>query len=462
MVIAADTRAQKLGIHPGMAVAHAQAMLPDLRIEEADPAGDEAALQRLAAWCLRHVSPLAAPCADGVFIDVTGCTHFFADGEAGLLAQLGGRLIQAGFSARAAIAGTPGAAHALARHGDVTISQPDCATTVFAKLPACALRLPDEILQALRRLGFETIGQIMDAPRAPLAKRFGTAVLGRLDQLLGRVAEPIEPVLVPEMPRARLGFPDPIATPDDLARAIRLLCDSLCEKCLQRGLGVRQLDLVFSRVDGESPVLRIGTAAANRDPAHLARLLVEKLESIDPGFGIEHMRLTASLTDRLGARQSLSDLCADTQGDLAGLIDTLANRLGAHKVFCLAPVESDVPERSLRRISPLARAHGGWPDNLPRPPRLLTPPQPITVVSLLPDHAPRHFVWRRRPYRVHRADGPERIFGEWWKSDAEISAVRDYFSVEDSAGQRFWLFRKGDGENKQTGEMRWFLHGLFA
>ncbi len=466
--MAADPRAQALGVTPGMAVAHAQSMLPDLRVEDADPAGDEAALHRLAGWCLRHISPLAAPCDDGVFIDVTGCTHFYAngadDGETALLDHLTGRLTQASFAARAAIADTPGAAHALARYGNIAIAPHGSPPKIFAHLPAAALRLTDETLQTLRKLGFETIGQIMAAPRAPLAKRFGTTVLGRLDQLLGHAAEPIEPILIPEIPRARLGFPEPIATPENLARAIKLLCESLCDKCLQRGLGVRQLDLVFARVDGANPSLRIGTASANRDPKHLARLLIEHLETIDPGFGIEHMLLTASLTDKLGARQNLSDLCTETSaGELAGLVDALANRLGQQKIFRLAPVESDVPERSTKRISPLSRSRNcTWPENLPRPPRLFTPPQNIIVVALLPDHAPKHFIWRRRPYRVQRADGPERIFGEWWKNEAERWAVRDYFSVEDTIGQRFWLFRRGDGEHKHTGDLTWFLHGIFG
>jgi protein ImuB len=63
---------------------------------------------------------------------------------------------------------------------------------------------------------------------------------------------------------------------------------------------------------------------------------------------------------------------------------------------------------------------------------------------------------------VRRADGPERVFGEWWKSDAELVAVRDYFQVEDDAGERFWIFRAGDGEHATTGSQGWFMHGIFA
>ena len=64
--------------------------------------------------------------------------------------------------------------------------------------------------------------------------------------------------------------------------------------------------------------------------------------------------------------------------------------------------------------------------------------------------------------RVKRADGPERVFGEWWKRDPELEAVRDYFRVEDDAGERYWVFRAGDGEDPLTGSQRWFLHGIFG
>jgi protein ImuB len=449
-----------------MAVAQAQAMQPGLRIEEADPAGDAAGLKRLAGWCLRHVSPLAAVSRpDGVWIDVTGCTHLFG-GETALLSMLVGRLTQAGFGARVAVADTPGAAHALARFGGaaLAVDAPGGARVSLAPLPVAALRLPEECVLALRRLGFATVGEVMKAPRGPLAKRFGGEVLRRLDQALGNAPEPIEPLLVPEIPRVRMGFLEPIATPDDLARAAGLLTEQLCEKLLQRGLGARQLDLVFARVDGVSQVVRVGTAAATRDAAHLTRLLVQKIETVDPGFGIENVCLAASFADVLGARQVLSDMCTEGAGaDLSALVDALANRLGAEKVFRLAPVESDVPERSVRRVGPLVRGDGlGWPASLPRPPRLFSPPQVVQVLALLPDHAPKNFVWRRRPYRVRRADGPERIFGEWWKGADETWAVRDYFTVEDEAGRRFWLFRRGDGEDFSTGDLRWYLHGLFG
>jgi protein ImuB len=80
----------------------------------------------------------------------------------------------------------------------------------------------------------------------------------------------------------------------------------------------------------------------------------------------------------------------------------------------------------------------------------------------LPDQPPRRFSWRGRTYRVARADGPERVHGEWWKHSGEADAVRDYFQVEDEAGQRFWLYRRGDGFDPRTGDLSWHMQGLFA
>jgi protein ImuB len=115
------------------------------------------------------------------------------------------------------------------------------------------------------------------------------------------------------------------------------------------------------------------------------------------------------------------------------------------------------------RVAPLSEPVGaGWPDHWPRPARLLPRPEPIETLALLPDHPPVSITWRGIRRKVARADGPERVFGEWWKRDAELIAVRDYFRIEDEAGERYWVFRAGDGENVETGSHRWFLHGVFG
>ncbi len=144
------------------------------------------------------------------------------------------------------------------------------------------------------------------------------------------------------------------------------------------------------------------------------------------------------------------------EGDLAPLVDMLGVQFGPEHIHRCAPVESDLPERAVKTIPPMQEGQGAdWPKRLPRPPRLLRAPEPVSVIAELPDHPPRLFIWRKRQHRIKRADGPERIFGEWWRSEAETDLVRDYYRVETFDGARYWLFRDGP-----AGEGSWLLHGI--
>ncbi len=463
VIAAADAAARELGLRPSLPLAQAQARLPGLAVAEADPAADATALARLAGWCLRY-APLTAPDPpDGVWIDATGATHL-AGGEAGLLADLVDRLREAGFAARAAIADTPGAASAMARFGqsETTIVPAGSHAAALAPLPIRALRLPEETVDALNRLGLTRIHQLAAAPRAPLTRRFGATLLRRLDQTLGHVFEPIVPIPPPELISRRLTFVEPLSTVEAFTAVIGKLARAVCRRLDQGGLGARRLDLLFERVDGSIQALRVGTARPVRDPAHLAKLLDERLETVDPGLGVDAMRLNVPLTEALTADQATM-LREDSDAvDLSALVDRLTNRLGASRVYRVAPVESDVPERTVQRIPPLAPpSHRAWPTELPRPVRLFSPPQPVRALAPLPDDPPVAFTWRRQRFRVRRADGPERVHGEWWRRDAELYAVRDYFRVEDEDGRRFWLFRRGNGVDPKTGALDWFLHGIF-
>jgi protein ImuB len=315
---------------------------------------------------------------------------------------------------------------------------------------------------ALRRLGFEQIDELERAPRASLRLRFGALVEQRLDQLLGRMAEPFDPVEPPDLIRVEQAFVEPIGAPETLGRYIDQLAGNLCTVLQHRALGARRLDLLFHRVDDTLQIVRIGTAMSSQDARHLARLLTGRLETVDPGFGVERMSLAASMVEPIRLQQ-VDTFSGDSGTEIARLLDTLANRFGSGQLYRLVPVESDLPERAVGRVPALAPAQGtSWPDDLPRPSRLFARPEPIETLALLPDHPPLHFTWRGVRRRITRSDGPERVFGEWWRMEEERHLVRDYFQVEDNDGERFWLFRAGDGENPATGTMRWYLHGVFA
>ena len=463
-VAAMNPAALEAGLNLGQAIAHATAMTRGLVLHDLDAEGDAAALQRLALWAQKLYSPVVAPDgADGLVIDASGCAHLFG-GEEKMLIDLRGRLTKAGYAAQLAIADSWGGAHALARYSrrQIFVVPPGRTGQALKDLPVAALRLPQDLVQTLSRLGFDTIGELEATKKGPLAHRLGLEPVRRLDQAYGRTAEPIEPVLAPETKRVSRVFAEPIGAPETMARYLGLLTGELCAILEEAGLGARRLDAYFMRVDNRIETARIGLAQPSRDGPRLAKLLCEKLETVDPGFGIEKMLLAAPGAEALAWRQGEALGASRPAADIAGLVDTLTVRLGPEAVYRMVEAPSDLPERSVRKVPALAPADASAATPWPRPERLFRTPQPIETLAALPDHPPVAFTWQGVRRRVARADGPERVFGEWWRSDAELTRSRDYFQVEDESGERFWIFRDGDGEDAASGTQRWFLHGVFG
>jgi len=463
-VAAACPSALELGLRPGMAAAHARALVADLDVLDAEPDADRAWLDRLALHAVRKWTPTAAVSGmDGLWFDLTGTTHLFG-GEERFCRRLLAFLKRLGFSATIAIAGTPGAAHALARYGGAPISLLPCGheAEALGPLPLAALRLDASALAAAARFGLEQVADLYPMPRGPLARRLGLMTVQRLDQARGLAAEPIIPVVPFERPEVTRRLLEPIGTPESITQVISDLVDDLVPAMLQRGLGARKVALRCDRVDGDVQYLAVGASRATRDARHLKRMFALKLAEIHPGLGIEAMRLAVPHSEPLGA-SAVAVLLEDSTRppDLAPLVDQLVGRAGPSALFRIAAHESDVPERAIRRVGPLAEPTG-WPVGK-RPTRLLQRPEQLSnVIALLPDHPPRRFTWRRQEYRVIAGDGPERIHGEWWRRPGELWAVRDYFRVEAEGGARFWVFRRGDGVDGPTGDLSWYMHGVFG
>jgi protein ImuB len=462
VILAADAAARAAGLRIGMPVSKAQALVAGLVIHDLRPQEDRADLDRLALWFLRNYAPIvASDPPDGIVVDTTGADHLHGD-ETLMITGMVNRLQAMGMTARVAIADSWGAAHAVARFGarPAIVIPIGGIETAITRLPIAALRLDAKTFGALRVLGFDRIGELAATPRAPLALRFGPEVGRRIEQAFGRLPEPIEPIRLPELVEVRRVFAEPIGAPETIARYSRKLVVDLCAELERRALGARRLDLIFHRVNNSLQAIRAGTAKPVRDVERLSRLITDRIVTIDPGFGIEIMVLTATHAEPLELVQRISSLIEEPEADISDLVDVIGNR--GHRIYRFAAVASDVPERSVQRVSPLAPDdEAGWPDHWPRPSRLFAYPEPIQTMALLPDHPPVSFIWRHVRRSVKRADGPERVFGEWWRRDKELAAVRDYYAVEDEAGERFWIYRAGDGVDLETGSQAWFMHGIF-
>src|SRR5262249_33122511 len=151
-------------------------------------------------------------------------------GEERLAADLLARIGRFGFAGRAAIADTPGAAWAAARFagGERTVLASRTARATVEPLPVAALRLPADIVAGRAGRGRGRVGAGAAPPRAAGARRWGEGLAPRLDRARGGAGEPVSPLAPREARRSRLAFAEPIATPEDLARAMQRLVLDLC------------------------------------------------------------------------------------------------------------------------------------------------------------------------------------------------------------------------------------------
>jgi protein ImuB len=529
-IVAATRAAATAGIHPGQSLADAKALCPKLATAAADQAADTQALEKLADWCLRF-SPWSAPFDSntakeageaGIWLDVTGCAYL-AGGEEALIDTITGAMTRAGFTARAGLAGTPGAAYALARFNageckspnDESRSSTDAGAiappgeerTALAPLPVAALRLDRTIIEGLDGLGLRRIGDlyplVFGPKRAMLARRFPPALLKRVDQALGRDFEPISPGR--ERPRfiTRLPLSEPTSSEAVIARACERLVADLITRLSGHGLGAKCFTFSAFTTDGQTQQVNINTARAMAASKPLMRLFALKLGKVDPGFGpgfgIDSFSLEAFDTSPLLARQgrlshpakptlngTTEEIPTTDAPSLAPLIDRLGARFGRKRVGRLMRHPNHLPERaqaftrtdgdndsdSRNNNYPGGGAHVPSFGTLPRPVRLLPRPEPLETKEGTPGGPPAWFLWHGIRHPITRCQGPERIALDWWtlpgwqanpctpaQPPGLGAAIRDYYRVETARGARFWIYRAG--EPRPDAPACWFLHGIF-
>jgi protein ImuB len=262
---------------------------------------------------------------------------------------------------------------------------------------------------------------------------------------------------------------EPLFNVETILIAAEALCGDVVEKLELRGAGARRAALHLFGVDGRDRVIEIAVSRAEREVKPLLRLFREKLnlaaENLNAEFGIEAARLDIVQLERIeGAARALVAVEAGQASaeKIASIVDVLSARLGPKRVLRPHLHVTHTPEKAgawsaalnEKKFAP-AKAPGDGV--MRRPLTVFAAPQPIETLASVPDGPPIRFRWRRLLREVTRAEGPERISGDWLGG----ARTRDYYRVEDKEGRRYWLYREGlYGEGDEA--PRWFLHGLFA
>src|SRR5437899_927575 len=479
LIYALDELAVHAGLSIGLPLANARAICPELTVFDAAEVAARKTLEDIADWCDRFTPLVALDPPHGLYLDITGCAHLFG-GERALLQIVCGALSRRGFAVSAAIASTSICARTLTRQTSGKIIADGEEAEAVSPLPGSALGAGDAITVGLRRAGLKTIGDVASRGRHEITARFGAGFTTLLEQALGEGDAPISPRKPLPDYIVEKRFPEPVATDIVIAMNLSALAAMLVTAMDRQGKGARRLEASFFRTDGAVRTISVDTGRPVTKADLIDRLFRERLDALndplDPGFGFDLIRLSASRTEIVVQQQRDLDANVHDNDELAALIDRIAARIGGRRVVVHLPQDTHIPERAVlaapaqHHLATAVRAV--WPARVEgepplRPLRLFERPEEIKVIAQVPDGPPARFVWRRATHAVVHAEGPERVAMEWWRSEGEM-LTRDYFRVEDEAGLRFWLYRDGlydreiEQEQGKAVQPNWFMHGLFA
>src|SRR5260221_6291482 len=349
VIYALDDLAARSGLSIGLPLANARAICPELTVFDADEAADRKTLDDIADWCDRFTPLVALDPPHGLFLDITGCAHLFG-GEAALLQAVTGALTRRGFAVSAAIASTSVCARTLTRHVSGKIVACGEEVKAVPPLPVAALGPNQAIARGRRRAGLKTIGDVASRARHEIAARFGAGFTAHLEHALGQGDAPISPRKPLPDYIVEKRFPEPVATENVIAANLSALAAMLVAAMDKQGKGARRLEAGFFRTDGAVRTIAVDTGRPVTRREGIDRLFRERLEALndplDPGFGFDLIRLSASRTEIMVQQQRDLDASVHDNDELAALIDRIAARIGGKRVVVHLPQDTHIPEHA--------------------------------------------------------------------------------------------------------------------
>jgi protein ImuB len=494
---AIDEEARRLGVSCGQRVVEAAAVVAHLAVHRVTREEIEAALGGVAEIALTfgptagmrlanerghvgHAGQEEEP-FDTVWLDVTGTAHLVG-GEEALIDALCEQVSALGHRARAAIAGGPRIAQALARFGDKgrrsakrrqgeePREEDRSDASRLSPLPVQALPIDADVTRFLTQIGITTIGDLAHLPSAAVAARLGPYAADMMSLIRGTDDVPLLPYEPPRELSEEVSFEDGVESTESLLFVLRGMTSRLGVRLASRGEACARLDVTIpydrsiARLrqagrgarpareaagegaggDAEDLCLHLGVdlPAPLAEPADLLRALRAKLERAElaaPGIGL---RLV--LTQITSARRVQLDLSRDVAVDpdrLPALLAELSAEIGADRVGVLEVVDAHRPEARSRLAPAEVEGRGASPslDASASPGAAEPPVIPAEPTRLLPTPVP---IGRVHQGAVVVIDGQSYVIEklrfemrlasvEWW---TETPASRDY--------ARAWLVAK--------------------
>ncbi len=493
-LVAVNALAREGGLRVGQRRATALGLVPHLRLGEADPARDAAALESVVHAAMAFTPVVCVADNHVVLAEVQASLRYFG-GLPRLIGRLRAALAPLGHALRIACAPTPQAAEWLsAWRDDVHAAPPRPCVLAGTKaqwracigaLPVSAMAAAAPHLPMFETLGLATVADLWKQPRAGLTRRFGGELLADIDRAVGDLADPRESLQPPPVFDSRLEL---FMRADDSAALLvgaAVLLNRLtawAAACHGRVAGFElRLHHETRRKMLEDPASGTTTLAIDlgepvADTAHLQALLRERLQRLPLAASVIELGLHChSIVAGAPPNAELFPSAASVGEGWQRLLERFEARLGPQNIERLHPVADHRPERAtgltrgkvaaslrpratrgeplllgassdLEGIDPLDEP-ASWP-RMRRPAWLLPVPQPLREQGGTPLLAGRP-LWL--------VAGPERIESGWW--DGEYAA-RDYFIAQADDGALLWVYRFRHAPKEL--ESGWYLHGRFG
>ena len=449
-VLCANETAVQHGIMTGVSAGTAQALCAELRVLERHLARENTALLELADWAYRFTPMLTLQAPDRLLLEISASLRLFG-GLAQLLEQVETDLAERCYTHLSGLAPTPRGAQLMTRALPCTAAalpgwcasgDPQAFRTLIDTLPLALLDVAEKQQQAMRRMGFTRIGELLALPRAALGKRFGQELLGSLRQLCGEQADPRAPHRPRDFFHGELHFLEPLHEHAMLLFPMQRLLRELSQFLDRRQCHCQRLEWRMHGARDQSHRLTVPCSLAHHSYTalfDLTRLALEPLQLPEP---VESLSLACRAFSPV--HQQSAALFQSATADLAQaeklLLDRLAIRIGEQCLHGIRLADAHLPEEAWQR------SHDDTPDSdtpapAQRPCWLL--PQPVALQQ--------HTTGPTWNGHLQLLNGPERIESNWWGN----AVKRDYFIARHESGPLCWIFR-------EYGSRQWFMHGLFG
>jgi protein ImuB len=331
----------------------------------------------------------------------------------------------------------------------------------LARVPVALIPMDEELREALTALGLRTAGAFAALDPLEVERRWGSDGLSAWRLACGDDAR-----------RASLArTDDPRSVVHELASAsptlepvlflVRASLDRLVRTLAADGLAAATLSITLTLDDGRRVTRDVRPARPIARVVPLFERCRAALDTWTLEAPVAALELRISETAPSAAEQG--DLLAPAWRDPSAAEAALARlraTLGAGAVVRPVSRDSHAPERAggwedveqsaaaatidtLQASNGMRGAHGGpaAASALPAA-RLLESPENVAIVTDKRG-VPMQLFWRGRRLVLNKADGPERLSGEWWQA---VPFARDYWRCEcDELGQNLVLYREASG-----------------